>query len=199
MNYFQLTARIVSGLLMIYYLIIILDIILSWVRLSSLGRFKSFIHKLTEPYMRHFRGIRWLRFGMLDFSPLLGLLLLGLLLFLTQSLSSGAFPSWYDLVFWIIDKVWGLVAFIVMLFAILALFRLIMLFAARGSRPEWLDRIDRLLFPVVSKFLGVFTRKALSYPIALGIFAVTLIALTFFVERGLDALWQYLKIKLDGL
>jgi len=197
MNYFQLTARIISGLLMIYYLIIILDIILSWVRSPAIREFKSFIHKLTEPYMRHFRGIGWLRFGMLDFSPILGLMLLGLILFLTQNLSMGAFPTWYDLVFWIIERVWGLMAFLLMLFAVLALFRLIMLFATKGHRPEWLDRIDRLLFPIVSRFLGVFTHKALTYPLALGIFAAALIALRFFIEWGLDELLQYLRIKLN--
>lgn len=199
MNYFQLTARIVSSLLMMYYLIIILDIILSWIRSPSLSRFKSIIHNLTEPYMRHFRGISWLKFGMLDFSPILGLILLGLVLFLTQNLSMGTFPTWYDLVFWIIERIWGLIAFLVMLLAILSLFRLVMLFARRGHRPEWLDRIDRFLFPIVSKFLGVFTHKALAYPLALGIFATTLIALRFLAEWGLGELLQYLKIKLDGL
>lgn len=184
---------------MTYYLIIILDIILSWIYSPSLSKFKSFLHKLTEPYMRHFRGISWLRFGMLDFSPILGLMVLGLVLFLTQSLSTGAFPTWYDLLFWIIERIWGLIAFLAMLLAILALFRLIMLFATRGHRAEWLDRIDRLLFPIVSKFLGVFTQKALNYHLALGIFAAVLIALRFFVEWGLDELLLYLKIKLDEL
>lgn len=199
MNYFQLTARIISMLLMIYYLIIILDLILSWLRSTSLSRFKSLIHNLSEPYMRHFRGISWLRFGMLDFSPILGLMLLGLILFLTQSLSRGVFPTWYDLVFWIIIRVWGLIAFLVMLLAFLAILRLIMLFAKRGRRLDWLDRIDRFLFPIVSKFLGIFTNKALAYPLALGIFAGTLIALRFLVGWGLYELLDYAKIRLDGL
>jgi len=136
---------------------------------------------------------------MLDFSPILGLMLLGLILFLTQSLSRGVFPTWYDLVFWIIIRVWGLIAFLVMLLAFLAILRLIMLFAKRGRRLDWLDRIDRFLFPIVSKFLGIFTNKALAYPLALGIFAGTLIALRFLVGWGLYELLDYAKIRLDGL
>jgi len=198
MNFFQQTARIVSALLMIYYLIIIFDIILGWIRSPSLRKLKVFLRRLTEPYMRHFRGISWLQFGMLDFSPILGLMLLGLILFLTQSLSVGAFPTWYDLAFWIIERVWRLVAFILMFFAILALFRLIMLFAKRGRHSEWLDRLDRLLFPIVSKFLGIFTSRALTYSLALSIFAAVLIALRFLVDWGLSELLLYLKTKLDG-
>ena len=199
MNFFQLTARIISGLLMVYYLIIILDIILSWVRSPSLSRLKLFTRRLTDPYMRHFRGISWLRFGMLDFSPILGLILLGLILFLTQGLASGVFPTWYDLLFWIIERVWGLAAFILMSFAILTLFRLITLFVARGRRPGWLNGIDRFLFPIVSKFLGIFTHRPLTYPLALSIFAAVLIALRFSVEWGLKELLEYLKMRLDEL
>jgi len=184
---------------MIYYLIIILDIILSWVRSPSLGRLKLFTHRLTEPYMRHFRRISWLRFGMLDFSPILGLILLGLILFLTQGLASGIFPTWYDLIFWIIERVWGVAAFILILLAALTLLRLITLFAARGRRPEWLGGIDRLLFPIVSKFLGMFTHRPLTYPLALSIFAAVLIGLGFAVNWGLSELLEYLRMRLDGL
>jgi len=199
MNFFQLTARIVSSLLMVYYLIIILDIILSWVRSPSLGRLKLLTNRLTDPYMRHFRGISWLRFGMLDFSPILGLILLGLILFVTQGLSSGIFPTWYDLVFWIIERIWGLAAFILVFFVILALLRLITLLAARGRRAGWLNGIDRFLFPIVSKFLGIFTHRSLTYPLALSLFAAALILLRLSVEWGLRELLEYLRMRLDGL
>jgi len=184
---------------MVYYLIIILDIILSWVRSPSLGRLKLLTNRLTDPYMRHFRGISWLRFGMLDFSPILGLILLGLILFVTQGLSSGIFPTWYDLVFWIIERIWGLAAFILVFFVILALLRLITLLAARGRRAGWLNGIDRFLFPIVSKFLGIFTHRSLTYPLALSLFAAALILLRLSVEWGLRELLEYLRMRLDGL
>ncbi len=74
---------LISGLLMVYYFVIIASFILSWVKSTSEGmmKFKGFIHKFTEPYMKHFRGISGLRFGMFDFSPVLGIIVLSFLLF----------------------------------------------------------------------------------------------------------------------
>lgn len=201
MDFFRTAMRIISGMLMVYYFLVIISFILSWVQTTSEGmmKFKAFIHKLTDPYMDYFRGITWLRFGTVDFSSVLGIIVLSFLLFLTQNLAAGAFLTWYDLVFWLIARIWGFMAFLIMLFAILMIFRLVTLYAIKDSKPDWIDRIDRFLFPLVSRFLGIFTNKTIAYPLALGIFAVTLIAFRYLAGWGLGELLVFLETRLDEL
>ena len=201
MDFFKLTMQIISGFLMVYYFIIIASFILSWVRTSTPGmlKFKGIINSITEPYMKHFRNISWLRFGMMDFSSILGIIVLSFLLFLSQNLAAGLFPSWYSLVFWIILRAWGFIAFFIMILAVLMIFRLVTLYAMKGSRPNWIDSIDRFLFPMVSRFLGIFTNKTVAYPIALGIFAAVLIIFRYLAGWGLNELINYLYVKLNEM
>lgn len=189
----------VSAILTVYYFIIITGFILSWVKSTSesMMKFKGFIHKLTDPYMKHFRGIAGLRFGMFDFSPLLGLIILSFLLFLTQNLAAGVFLTWYDLVFWLIVRIWRFIAFFIMVLAIVMLIRLVTLYTMKGSKPDWIDSLDRFLFPIVSRILGMFTNQTIAYPLALGIIAVILIALRYLAGWGLYELLGFLKLRLD--
>lgn len=190
-----------SAILTVYYFIIITSFVLSWVKSTSesMMRFKGFIHKLTDPYMKHFRGIAGLRFGMMDFSPILGIIILSFFLFLTQNLAAGVFLTWYDLVFWLIIRIWGFIAFMIMVLAIVMLVRLLTLYTMKDSRPNWIDSLDRFLFPIVSRILGVFTNKTVAYPVALGVIAVILIALRYLAGWGLFELLGFLKIRLDEL
>jgi YggT family protein len=181
MDFFQLTMRVLSALLMMYFFLIMLRIILSWVPGSSEGthKIRDLVGKLTDPYMNRFRNISWLRFGMLDFSPVLGLAILSFFLYLTQSLSSGSIPSIGELIILIIQLVWGIIAFLAVIFAVTMLVRLVTLYTIKGQRPNWIDRLDAFLFPRVSRILGLFTNKAVSYPLALGICAFALLTLRF--------------------
>ena len=201
MDLFQTSMSIINGLLRVYYFMVLTSFILSWIQSTSEGmlKFKAFIHKFTNPYMKHFRGISWLRFGMMDFSSFLGIIVLGFLLFLTQKLAKGDFPTWYAMMFWLIEIIWGFMALFILIFAILMIFRLITLYTMKDSKPDWIDSIDRFLFPLVSRFLGIFTNKTIAYPVALGIFAVTLIAFRYLAGWGLAELIAFLKVRLDEL
>jgi len=183
MDFFQTTMRILSALIMVYFLLIMARIILSWIPNTSEGtmRIKAFIGRLTDPYMRHFRGIGWLRFGMLDFSPVLGLAVLSFFLYLTQRLSMGSFPSLGELLIWLIQMVWGIAAFLMTILAIVMIVRLITLYTVKGRRPDWIDRLDAFLFPRVSRILGIFTHRTVAYPVALGISAAALLIVRFSV------------------
>ena len=182
MDFFRLTMQILSAIIMVYFFLIMIRIILSWLPNSSEGtkRIKAMVSRLTDPYMNRFHGFSWLRFGMFDFSPVLGLAVLSFLLFITQRLSLGSFPDLGELLIWVIQTVWGLIAFLATLMAIVMLVRLVTLYAVKG-RPNWIDRLDAFLFPKVSRILGIFTDKTVSYPIALGVCAAGLLAIRFFI------------------
>ncbi len=197
MDFFQLTMKILSGLLMIYFLLILLRVFLSWIPNVSPGsnKIKTLISRFTDPYMNRFMGIPWLRFGVFDFSPVLGLALLSLLLYVTQRLSSGELPSVGELIILSIQLIWGLVAFLATLIGILMLIRLITLYAVKG-RSELIDRLDRFLFPWVKKILGLFTSRSVAYPIALAICAVSLLGTRFLFDNLLDRFLYPLILRL---
>ncbi|OQX29315.1 MAG: hypothetical protein B0D92_04400 [Spirochaeta sp. LUC14_002_19_P3] len=183
MNYFQITMKILSALIMVYFFLIMIRVILSWVPSNSEGtrRIRAFLHSLTDPYMKRFQGISWLNFGMFDFSPVLGLLCLSFLLYITQRLSMGSLPSLGEIIIIVIQLVWSLIRFFITLLAILMIIRLISLYAMKGRRG-WTSHLDKILFPVTSRLLGVFSSRSLSYALALGLSAVGLLAIRFLVS-----------------
>jgi hypothetical protein len=75
--------------------------------------------------------------------------------------------------------VWGIIAFLMTLLAIVMIVRLVTLYTMKGSRPDWIDRLDAFLFPKVSRILGLLTHKTVQYPLALGISAAALLTIRF--------------------
>ena len=171
MNYFIFTMKVLSAFLMSYFFLVFVRIILSWFPDNSphVSRVKEFLDRITEPYMKHFRKIKWLRIGILDFSAMFALSILSFTLYITQRLSSGYIPSLTELLFRIIQMVWGVASFIFLLLIFLLGLRLACIYLVHGNRPYWIERLDGILFPLVSRVIGLFTGKTLSYPIALGI------------------------------
>jgi uncharacterized protein YggT (Ycf19 family) len=71
----------VSVFAIVYSLVILLYIITSWLRLPYspwLNRIQRFLYDVSEPYLRLFRRMLP-SMGPLDLSPMIGLLVLGLL------------------------------------------------------------------------------------------------------------------------
>lgn len=182
MNIFQLTMKILSALIMVYFLLVMIRIMLTWLPTisSSSMKIQNFIRRVTEPYFRHFHGIPWLRFGVFDFSPILGLTILSFLLYLTQELSSGRFPSLGMLLVWIFSAIWSIFAFILLILGLLMLVRLFTLYVLKNN-AGLMQRLDRFLFPLVSKILAVFTHKTVTYPLALGLSAASLLLLRYII------------------
>ncbi len=181
MDFFQLTMRILSAMLMLYFILIMIRVFLSWIQVSSPGmnKLRNFIYRVTNPYMKNFTGISWLKFGMFDFSPILGLAILSFFLYLTQNLASGHFPGVGELLVWLISLIWSVARFFLMILAIVMIVRLITLYTMKHQRPQWMDRLDAFLFPRVSRIMGIFTGKPLPYPAALGISALMLLIVYF--------------------
>lgn len=187
--------RIVSALLSTYSFILFLSILFSWIPSRSPGmtKVRYYLNMIANPYLNRFRGIPWLRAGNLDLSPLLAFLILYFGIYITGSLASGVFPTALDILFWLVSYVWEIITGLFMFFGIIMLFRLLMLYASRGSSSNFLTGLDRFLFPVVSRFLGFFTSRSISYPIALGITAFSFIAIRLLGRWGMSELLEYLR------
>jgi len=72
-------ANIVRLLFSIYIMLIFVRVIFSWLRPNVFNPIVRFVYSITDPYLKLFAGIKFLRIGYIDFSPLLAFYLLYLL------------------------------------------------------------------------------------------------------------------------
>jgi len=81
----------INALFMVYYVLIIVRVVFSWIGLPSRGPFYEifrFVYNVTEPYLGLFRRFIPVAGG-IDFSPFVGLIVLGIIQRLVISLISG--------------------------------------------------------------------------------------------------------------
>jgi len=182
----QAVFQFLSALISVYMLMIIFRVLLSWFQGRLNGKGVELIIKITDPYLNRFRNISWLRFGFLDFSPVVAIALLGLVSQILTSLAVTGQLSVWVVVAYILRSAWNFIAFFADFLIILMVFRLVtVLFFASWSH-QILFQIDNLLYKVVSRILGLFTSKNTKFSIALaissGVLLVTRVALGFGVS-----------------
>ncbi|MFW6139272.1 MAG: YggT family protein [Spirochaetota bacterium] len=72
-------ANIVRLLFSIYIILIFVRIIFAWLRPNMFNPIVRFVYRLTDPYLKLFAGLKFLRVGGLDFTPILAFYFLYLL------------------------------------------------------------------------------------------------------------------------
>ncbi len=191
--------KVLAWLLSAYLTVITVWIILSWIPRGSspfVEQVRRTLGVVVDPYMEKFRGIGGLRMGMFDFSPALGVALLIFVRYIVKTLAIGSFPTIGQLIVVAVSLIWSLFAFLLTLVAIVMFFRLITLLVMKGSRPNWLDRLDAFLFPRVARMMGLFTSKTISYPWALAISGGVLLLLRLGIDQLLMRIVYPFLIKL---
>ncbi len=183
---FQFLAAAVS----VYMLLIIFRVLLSWFQGRLNGKGVDILMKITDPYLDKFKNISWLRFGMLDFSPVVGIAVLGLVSQIFTSLAvSGTLDPMHILVY-ILHTVWSFAAFFINLFIILMVFRLITLLFFSSWHHQILFSIDNILYKAVARILGVFTSKTMKFSLGLAISAAILLVLRIGLAFGFSYLFN---------
>lgn len=142
---------ILITLLDAYILVMLAYMIMSWMGPNVLqSEFGQIIQKITDPYLRFFRNIPWLRFGALNLGFLLGMMILYLSKdILTRILFVGLSPV--GTVFLVITYVLNIMQWLVMLVGIFSLVRGISLFTS-GRRHMFFIYLDQIIRPVASRF-----------------------------------------------
>lgn len=192
--------RILSTVLSVYSFIIFISILFSWIpsRSSGFMKIKFYINQVTNPYLNIFRGIQWLKIGNLDLSPMLALLVLYFGIYVADNMASLVLLSGWDLLFWLVLRIWVIVMGVFLLFSIIMLFRLLMLYVSKNPSSTFLNSLDSFLFPIVSRTLGIFTNRTIPYPWALGIVAVAFLAVRILGRWGMDLLLEFLRNLLNS-
>lgn len=171
---------IIATVLTIYSLLCFFRIILTWIPEMSYSKAAQFLAGICDPYMNIFRGIKWLRMGSFDFSPALGLCLLGAFSSLFKMLSNGGMISIGMIIAMgiqiISSIISSLLTFIIIVFAV----RLLVILMNRNNyNPSnfMLNQLDSSISPLVYRIAKTFTAgRNLTYKTALIVSIVSLVA-----------------------
>lgn len=146
---------------------------------------------ITDPFLDRFRGAGWLRVGTVDFSPVIAIVLLSVVLRITETLAAqGTITAWQAIAI-VIASFWSLFRFLGTILAVLIFVRMLFLLVTKSSHPI-LDGLDRFLFPRVSRVMGLFTSKPLPYAAALAITGAVLVIVLVAANFGIRELVQLL-------
>ena len=188
----QTVFQFLSAVVSIYMLLIIFRVLLSWFQGRLNGKGVDLLIKVTDPYLDRFRNISWLRFGFLDFSPVVAIALLGLLSQIFTSFAiTGQLTVWMVVAF-LIRSIWSFISFFADALIILMVFRLITVTFFSGWSHQLLFQLDNLLYKVVSRILGMFTTKNTKFSIALAVSALVLLVARVAIAFAVTFLLSYL-------
>jgi YggT family protein len=149
---------LLSTLLVAYIILISMRLLLSWFPGAASGRHWSTLLRITDPYLRLFRGWRFLRRGLFDFTAIAAVLVLIVALDLTGAVArSGRFTLGLALGT-LAGGVWSGLSFLLILFIVLAALRLVFrLFSRRYENPVG-ELLEAMVRPAVGLARGLLPR-----------------------------------------
>lgn len=174
----QTIARAVSALLSLYMLLIFIRILLTWFSGARYGRAYEILAAITDPYLEWFRRNVPVRFGVLDFSPLVGILILGIIgTILSRIALVGTVTVGYVLAV-LLSSIWSVISFFLMIFIVFAAVRVIGLIFNMDHRGRIWSIFEQFINPVLQQAVRPFLRgRFTSYRDSLFIFLAELIVL----------------------
>jgi len=193
MNMFTTLMRVISALLSVYMILIIIRIFLTWFH-SNLHSSKGveMLTKVVDPYLNVFRRITWLQAGRMDFSPIVAMMVLGLLVQMTSSIAQTGRFSFAMLITYIIYALWSFASFIMNILILMIVVRFVSLFFTKSSNQFWFT-MDSILNNVMAKILGIFTSRSIPFRNALIICGLILIALRIGLQFAVAYLLLFLN------
>ncbi len=197
MNLLASVMNLITAFLSIYMLLLMVRIILTWFQHpgsplpGGTGRAAGVLGRITDPYLNLFRGMRFLRAGMMDFSPVLAMVVLGMVIQLTSAIGQTGRVSFGLISGLLVSSIWGAVSFVLEILIVFMLIRLISTFFRAGYSPLWRN-LDSILYRVIERVLSLFTNRELTYRTALIITGCLFLAAVVAGEIGSLQLAGYL-------
>ena len=192
-------ARAVRYVFSIYIILIFIRILFAWLRPSMFNPIVRFVYKLTDPYLKLFAGLRFMRIGALDFSPILALYVLYLLqeLFYNVILRGHVTPEFVLLL--VITLFFRFVYFILFIFIITVALRFIFGFIRFGGNNVVVTAIYSISEPAVRPFRNLLkVKNGGSFDVAAFLSLIVIILARFLVLPRLLELIEML-ITRNGL
>jgi YggT family protein len=148
--------QILSGLIIVYLLLLVMRIVLGWFAPQSLGKAWDLLLSATDPYLGLFRRVKFLRAGAFDFSPVAALLAIAVVLDLL-----------YQVIYWgqirlgvflssVLHAAWFGVRFFLVVFLIVGILRALPRLFRGSSGAALVKVLDTVIQPVVAWVTRVF-------------------------------------------
>jgi uncharacterized protein YggT (Ycf19 family) len=152
--------RLVAALLVAYIVLISMRFLLSWFPGAASGNYWRILLRITDPYLRAFRGLTFLRRGMFDFTAVAAVLVLIVALDLARAIARyGRFTLGLALGT-VVGAIWSGLSFLLILFIVLAALRLILrLFTRRYENPVG-ELLEAMVRPAISLARGILPRSS---------------------------------------
>lgn len=186
----QTIAKVISAVLSVYMIILMIRVMLTWFRTAQNGQFYRYLSAITDPYLNWFRRFTILRTGMIDFSPILAFVVLGFAVNILTSIANYGRITLGVIIALLINGIWSIVSFLIVIFIIFAVIRLLGATILRGGFiAQITPAVDSIIEPLVSWVRRtIFRNRFTPYTTQLGI----TIALLIVSNIALRFLFRYL-------
>ena len=165
----QTILSFLSAAIIIYTILCLISIFLTWVPGAKFTKFGKVISSITDPYLRLFSRRGWLRFGNIDFSPILAIGILSLLSSILGGITTTGRIYFGGILATVLSMLWSVCSSILSIFFLLILIRWIVLLVNKGqvsTNSAWYQ-VDLMLQKIVYKIGNTFFRNNLTYQKAL--------------------------------
>ena len=179
----QTLLSILAALLSIYTICCFAYIIMSWIPGSRESKIGRIISSICEPYLGLFSKSGFLRFGNIDFSPILSIGLLSVASSILGGIQATGRIYFGGILQTIILMLWGVVQSLLGFLFIITLIRWIVLAIHKGYTPyesPWTP-LDRILSKISYKISSTFIKGNYNYQKSL---LVSWIAIIVFLFTG---------------
>ncbi len=152
-------ARVLGAVATVYMVLCFLRVLSTWLPAADLGRAGVVLRKATDPYLRLFSRIPFLRSGGFDFSPIAALAVLTVLNSALMTLASTGIITLGLVLGLLLAAFWSAIGFVISFFAVIILVRIIVAAAHWNSlHPLWM-LVDSMLNPLLFRINRLFYRN----------------------------------------
>ncbi len=147
MQALQIASGFISTLLSLYSFVIVIRIFLSWggIGAARFGKFYDFITRITDPYLNVFRSVPGMQRGMLDFSPIIAMIFLGIMNNVFSIFADQGKITFGIVLALITQAVGSVISFFIILFIILFAVRLLLEYRKAPNSIQYIAILDTLL------------------------------------------------------
>lgn len=161
----------------LYSILCIIRIILTWIPSVKYNKVIQILYQATDPFLNIFRGLRFLTFRNIDFSPLVALACLNLVSSVFKDIATTKHVYLGRILSIIITMAWSIVSSVLLILIVIMIIRLIMLLLNKSQNQIWYS-LDQTLQPI-TRFIGnlFFKNKTVSSKKLLIVSLITMIVL----------------------
>ena len=145
-------ANVVRLIFSIYIILIFVRVLFAWIRPNMFNPIVKFVYSVTDPYLRIFAKLKFLRIGFFDFSPILAFYLLYLLQELIYRVLLTGYFSLNILISLIVVLLFRFVYFILFIFIAAVALRLIFDIIRIRSNNMFITAVYAMAEPAIRPF-----------------------------------------------